>query len=264
MRRATGVHRRGLAPALRQPAAFPPLPLFLARRRPRVLRGQSDPRQRVFAPRRAGFLQISAGAGRADVSDDARRSAAGREHQAQIPTATSGLCLMMTPWCGQAIAARLSATPAQILMAWQIRIGVSINPRSISAAHQQDALDALELVPLLTEDDLAILMGAPQVTGRFSASSSRRFLSVVVFRGRSGAASCRRTTSALRTSTSPSPPNRRRCWRRRQRRRQRRRLRLQVVRWLAPLRPQVAARRRPAARRARASAWGDSGEIWGR
>ncbi len=87
---------------------------------------------------------------------------------------------LMASWCGlcgQAIAARLSATPAKVLMAWQIRIGVSINPRSISAAHQQDALDALELVPLFTADDLAVLMGAPQVTGRlsvFSAGSQRR------------------------------------------------------------------------------------------
>ena len=32
----------------------------------------------------------------------------------------------------------------QVMLAWQIRIGVSINPRSVSAQHMQDALDALK------------------------------------------------------------------------------------------------------------------------
>lgn len=62
-----------------------------------------------------------------------------------------------------AIATRLSVTPAQVLLAWQIRLGVSVNPRSISAQHQIDAVDALAVVPQLTDDDLASLGAAPQI-----------------------------------------------------------------------------------------------------
>ena len=49
------------------------------------------------------------------------------------------------------------------MLAWQIRIGVSINPRSVSAQHMQDALEALAAVDLLTEEDLLLLGTAPQI-----------------------------------------------------------------------------------------------------
>ena len=52
---------------------------------------------------------------------------------------------------------------AQVMLAWQIRIGVSINPRSVSAQHMQDALRALAAVDLLTEEDLLLLGTAPQI-----------------------------------------------------------------------------------------------------
>ena len=51
----------------------------------------------------------------------------------------------------------------QVMLAWQIRIGVSINPRSVSAQHMQDALDALAAVDLLREEDLLLLGTAPQI-----------------------------------------------------------------------------------------------------
>lgn len=49
------------------------------------------------------------------------------------------------------------------MLAWQVRIGVSINPRSISVQHMQDALEALAAVDLLTEEDLLLLGTAPQI-----------------------------------------------------------------------------------------------------
>lgn len=49
------------------------------------------------------------------------------------------------------------------MLAWQIRIGISINPRSVSVQHMQDALDALEAVDLLTDQDLLLLGTAPQI-----------------------------------------------------------------------------------------------------
>jgi hypothetical protein len=62
-----------------------------------------------------------------------------------------------------AIAARLGATPAQVLLAWQLRVGVSLNPRSISAQHMQDGLEALSLAPQLTGEELAVLGAGPQI-----------------------------------------------------------------------------------------------------
>ena len=49
------------------------------------------------------------------------------------------------------------------MLAWQIRIGISVNPRSVSAQHMEDALQALVAVDLLTETELLLLGTAPQI-----------------------------------------------------------------------------------------------------
>ena len=52
---------------------------------------------------------------------------------------------------GGAVAARRGATPAEVLLGWQLRVGVSINPRSISAQHMREGLRALDVAEQLTE-----------------------------------------------------------------------------------------------------------------
>ena len=64
-----------------------------------------------------------------------------------------------------AIASRLGGgvTPAQVLLAWQLRIEVSLNPRSISRQHMADGLEALALAPALTGEEIVTLGSAPQI-----------------------------------------------------------------------------------------------------
>jgi 2,5-diketo-D-gluconate reductase A len=64
-----------------------------------------------------------------------------------------------------AVAMRLGGgvTTAEVLLGWQLRVGVSINPRSISAAHMHEALRALDVARQLTWTELDMLGSAPQI-----------------------------------------------------------------------------------------------------
>lgn len=56
-----------------------------------------------------------------------------------------------------AIAARLGATPAQVVLAWHARRGLTVVPKTVSPARMEENLSALKVAPLLTGEDLAAI-----------------------------------------------------------------------------------------------------------
>jgi len=61
-----------------------------------------------------------------------------------------------------AMAARYNATPAALQLAWQMAVGVTVNPRSQSAAHMLENLGAVDLT--LSDADVESLWAAPQAS----------------------------------------------------------------------------------------------------
>lgn len=61
------------------------------------------------------------------------------------------------------IAAAHSATPAQVMLAWQYQLGIASNPRSQNAQHMIDNLAAIATVTL-SADEMASLAARPQYT----------------------------------------------------------------------------------------------------
>ncbi len=59
-----------------------------------------------------------------------------------------------------AIAARLGATPAQVILAWQWQLGIPTNPRSMNIAHMKENLAAYGLT--LNQTEMHLLSTRPQ------------------------------------------------------------------------------------------------------
>ena len=60
----------------------------------------------------------------------------------------------------QAIAAAHNATPAQVILAWHLALGIPTNPRSMNPSHMADNLAAYTIT--LTQDDIHQLSAIPQ------------------------------------------------------------------------------------------------------
>lgn len=69
----------------------------------------------------------------------------------------------------QAIAANHSATPAQVLIAWQWALGIPVNPRSMNAQHMADNLNAYSAVTLV-QTEIDALSSVPQDMCSFDPS----------------------------------------------------------------------------------------------
>lgn len=61
-----------------------------------------------------------------------------------------------------AMAARYNATSAQLQLAWQVSLGIAVNPRSQSALHMAQNLDIFDLAGRISAADSDALWGAPQ------------------------------------------------------------------------------------------------------
>ncbi|OKL51377.1 aldo/keto reductase [Buchananella hordeovulneris] len=71
------------------------------------------------------------------------------------------------------IAKRLAATPAQVVIAWHLRAGRVVIPKSTSQQRTMENLAALQVAPLLTEADIAALAGLDRgEAGRLGANPS--------------------------------------------------------------------------------------------
>jgi diketogulonate reductase-like aldo/keto reductase len=106
-----------------------------------------------------------------------------------------------------AVASRLGGgvTPAQVLLAWQLRVGVSLNPRSTSAQHMADGLEALALAPALTDEELVTLGSAPQVWCSLMPSNYQCAPDRIQNVGSSSAAAAAAIATKTRGHWKPSP-----------------------------------------------------------